>query len=270
MSKDFRRLDEIERDLLDDTRPLAGALRKCLALGGELRSAPLREWASRELHGYDGETEVPPYRTVAAAIEIDGATFNGYVKGQRISPTAFPDGIAEHVKEEVLLRGGVGELEDLVRRADQTESGTIKLSLPGAAEIARLMNHQIAQEGRASQQIVSIYWAVHASTGRGVLDKIRSAAVEIISELRASMPDGAHVPTPEAANQAVNVVVHGGRRTNVTVNAPQADNGSNASVTEAQAERRESGWTKTATIWTIIAGLVGIVAAYLAYLQLKG
>ena len=40
-------LAEIERDVLDESKSVAAALRNCLALGGHARSAELRDWAER-------------------------------------------------------------------------------------------------------------------------------------------------------------------------------------------------------------------------------
>jgi len=57
--REQRRLEEIERDLLDDSKSLTTALRKSVALGGELRSVPLREWAGKELRGYEDGPELP-------------------------------------------------------------------------------------------------------------------------------------------------------------------------------------------------------------------
>src|SRR5277367_3488176 len=62
--RDSHLLAEVERDVLDESRPVATALRKCLALGGQAKSAELREWASRELHGYPDEAPLPEYRKI--------------------------------------------------------------------------------------------------------------------------------------------------------------------------------------------------------------
>jgi hypothetical protein len=66
-------LGEIEQAALDESVPVATALRKCLALGGHAGSAELREWASRELHGYLGhEKELPDYRRIRSPLLMDG------------------------------------------------------------------------------------------------------------------------------------------------------------------------------------------------------
>lgn len=67
-------LQQIERDLLDD-KPRAGVLPKVVMLGGKADSGELRDWASRELHGYEGtDVVIPDYRRVGALIKLDGTT----------------------------------------------------------------------------------------------------------------------------------------------------------------------------------------------------
>jgi hypothetical protein len=44
-------------------KSLATALRKAVTFGGELKSVPLREWASRELRGYEAARAARNSRT---------------------------------------------------------------------------------------------------------------------------------------------------------------------------------------------------------------
>ena len=67
-----RLLDEIEKTAADSSASLADGLRKCLLLGGLSASAELRDWASRELNGYDKPADVPEYRRLGAVLKIDG------------------------------------------------------------------------------------------------------------------------------------------------------------------------------------------------------
>jgi len=172
--------------------------------------------------------------------------------------------VQEHVSETVELRSGVGALEDLVRRTEARGDGDIKISPTMSADIVRFMNQDVGP----GEQIIDLYWGVSTSTVQGVLDRIRTAAVEIMSELHAAMPDDDHPPSPEVADQAVNVVLHGGKRNQVTVTTAKADRGATAGVVPA-GDRPES-WTKTATIWTILGVIVAIVGAYFAYRQWRG
>ncbi len=83
-------LKQIERDVLT-SQPLADTLRKCVVLGGKAGSIELREWAIRELRGYDSKDDAPDYRTVGGPILADGLTGRMIVKGQQIGVSVLPD-----------------------------------------------------------------------------------------------------------------------------------------------------------------------------------
>jgi AbiTii-like protein len=102
---------EIEKEAVDGGGSVAAALRKCLVLGGELRSPELREWASRELNGYEDEDEVPAYRIVPATLKIDGSDMVKIVTGQTISPAHLPDFARDQVREELRFVSGIGKIE---------------------------------------------------------------------------------------------------------------------------------------------------------------
>lgn len=77
-----RLLSEIEVGALDDSLELATLLRKCIALGGATGSERLREWAARELKGYEEEDELPPYRSAPPPpLLLDGATTRAPISG---------------------------------------------------------------------------------------------------------------------------------------------------------------------------------------------
>ncbi|MFJ4839304.1 hypothetical protein [Streptomyces sp. NPDC088746] len=133
----------------------AGTLRKCVILGGHANSAALRNWAQRELRGYNGVdlADVPPYCMVVASVRIDAMVANGIITGQQISPGALPDFARDLITNELPLRMGVGELEAAARRVSEADM-PLKLSLPGAADLVRYMNHDI---GNPRQQITELY-----------------------------------------------------------------------------------------------------------------
>jgi hypothetical protein len=83
------------------------------------------------------------------------------------------------------------------------------------------------------------------------------------------MPHDSSVPSPEQAASAVNVVLHGGKCSHFTVNTAVADKGASARVSAEQIEttpavHKESGWTKTIAIWTVLGVLVAALTLYLS------
>ncbi|MGR4853958.1 AbiTii domain-containing protein [Streptomyces sp. LARHCF252] len=250
-------LAQIEQDVLDDTKPLAGALRKCVVLGGHAGSAALREWAQRELRGYEGVdlADVPSYRVVVTPLKVDAAVGNGFVTGQQISPGALPDFARDAISNELPLRMGIGELEAAARRVSESDN-VLKLQPPQAADLVRLMNHEI---GNPRQHITELYWAVAPPALMGVLDQVRTALADLVSELRATMSsDDDNLPTPEQIGQALNVAVHGNRSRVVVTNA-QASGESSASVVPAAEEEPGLFGTTGRRIGAVVVGLATVI-----------
>ncbi|WFE38072.1 hypothetical protein [Micromonospora sp. WMMD998] len=161
---------------------------------------------------------------------------------------------------------GVGDLQALLRNAERSGETSVKLAPPGSAEAVKLMNYERSDQGAV---VSRLYWSVSTARVEGILDQIRTTLVRLVSEIRATMSDDASIPTSEQAAQAVNVVLHGGRRNQVTVTTAQAGDGGIAHSEPAE-ERTESGWTRAQTIWTVIGVIVAIIGAYFAYRQWRG
>lgn len=264
--RDRSLLAEIEQEALDDGVALTATLRKCIALGAQARNAELRDWAAQELNGYRDDSEIPAYRIIDAPLTVDVLSFRYHVTGQQISASDLPDVVREHISEELKLAHGAGDLQALLRNAGRAGETSVKLAPPGSAEVMKLMNYARRDQGIT---VTGFYWSVHIARIEGVLDQIRTTLVRLVSEIRATMSDDASVPTAEQAAQAINVVLHGGKRHQVNVTTAQASSGATAQIESAE-ERAESGWTRTQTIWTIIGVVVAVIGAYFAYRQWRG
>lgn len=264
--RDSSLLAEIERGALDDGVALAATLRKCIALGAQARNAELRDWAAQELNGYRDDTVIPPYRIINAPLTVDVLSFRHQVTDQQISALDLPDVVRDHISEELKLAHGVGDLQALLRNTANAGETSVKLAPPGSAEVMKMMTYERRDQGVT---VTAFYWSVHIARIEGVLDQIRTTLVSLVSEIRATMSDDASVPTAEQAAQAVNVVLHGGERHQVTVTTAQASTGATARI-EPTEERAESGWTRTQTIWTIIGVVVAVIGTYFAYRQWHG
>ena len=256
-------LDEIERDALDVNVPVATALRKCVALGGRSGSEKLRDWAVLELQGYKNldETPLPDYRVVFAPIQLDGFTINAHVTQQTISARELPDFVHEQITESVELRQGAGELEELLKRGSP-DGGAIKLGLPSGAEIARYMNIELQDQ---YSRIERLYWAVSPTAVGGVLDQIRTSLVQLVAEIRAQMPNVKDVPSAEAADNAVQVVVHG-KKARVAVSSAQASAPFSTATVEPEPE--PGFWTTGRRIGGAAVGLATIAGTVFAAIQL--
>jgi hypothetical protein len=261
--RDQSLLAEIERGGLDARVSLVTTLNKCIALGGQTRNAELRDWASRELHGYRNDNEIPEYRIIHTPLMIDGITPTHQIRGQQISARDLPAVAHEYISEELKLAHGVGDLQAQVRNAERSGKTAVRMVPNGSADLVKLMNYELQGPG---QTIMSLYWDVSTARIEGVLEQIRTTLIRLVSEMRATMSDDASIPSAEQASQAINVVLHGGKRNQVTVTAAHADGGATATI-EPPGELKESGWTKTATIWTVIGVIVALISLYIAYRQ---
>jgi hypothetical protein len=119
-----RLLQEIESGARDEKKPIGSLLRTVIQLGGEARSAKIRDWAMRELTGYGPDDELPDYRIFNAPLQIDWMNRRHLVRGETISSLELPDFARDVVTDEVSLRGGIGEIEELApagcRRSERT------------------------------------------------------------------------------------------------------------------------------------------------------
>jgi hypothetical protein len=256
--RDRNLVAQIERDALDGSVPLASALRRCVVLGGKSGSEELRDWATRELQGYHGEDNLPAYRIVAAPLRVDGIVGRAKVSRQAFPPASLPDFAREHIQDEVELRDGIGTIEGFLDLAE------IKLSPPRASDLVLYMNHE---SGIPGQHIESLYWQVSHAAIRGVLDRIRTSLTQLVAELRANMTANEDVPSTEAADQAVQVVVTG-KRSKVTVTTAQASDNGTASLRMEDPRRDESKfWTRSRRIGAFAVGLASIAGAVAAVLQ---
>jgi hypothetical protein len=255
-------LSQIERDVLDESKPVAAALRKCLILGGRAGSAELRDWASRELHGYPSRDDpLPDYRRILSVLKTDGFSPGWQFTGHQISVVELPDVAREHISEDLELVHGIGEIEAMIRPAE-ANGGFAELGLPLGVELARMMS----TPGRI--HVDRVYRVVSVANLQAVTDGVRTALTELLAELRGGTPTGAEIPSAEVTGQALQVVLHGSKH-RVTINNAIADGGGTATATPNVAEREAPGfWTTSRRIGAAIVGLAAIVTAVAAILAL--
>ena len=247
-------LEQIEHDVLT-SKPLADTLRKCVVLGGKAGSIELREWATRELRGYDSKDDAPDYRTVGTLILADGVTGNAIVKRQQIAVSSIPNFTQEEISNQYTFLEGIGTLEAAAASADRSENGFVNLSLPRASEIGSLMDEE---SGNRFQRITALYWSISGVAIHGVLDQVRTTLAELVAEMRAGTPSSSALPTAGVANQAVNVAVQG-KSARVTVQSAHVSEGSSANLRVDDDRDNSPFWTKSRRVVAFVAGLVSIV-----------
>jgi len=84
-------LDDIQAEILDDTRTLGGVLRKALVLAHSLRSPELKEWVEAELNGYGSVEELPEYRKITTqSVGHFFGPFHSELRSAPIAPLSLP------------------------------------------------------------------------------------------------------------------------------------------------------------------------------------
>ncbi|MFD4905182.1 AbiTii domain-containing protein [Kitasatospora purpeofusca] len=265
--EDVRGLEELEGAVLDDSIPLAQALRRCLILGGYAHHQELRQWAQRELTGYGPDDELPAYRTVPAALAVNVNQYSlsgiAQFSGHRISHHQLPEAARNvGVGERMPIHEGVKALEEMVARS----RGPIHVSPPGAAEYVVLMNRQQEELGGPGTEITSLHWEVATPVVEGVLDQIRTRLARFVAEMRAQMPAGQQNPNPaqvdRAARQAFDIKTGSNSPVTINANTASADRGgtANANTNEPAPAPVQPWFHRSTVLWSILGVVVAAIA----------
>jgi hypothetical protein len=225
----------------------------------------LREWASKELKGYDSQDELPAYRVVAATIRIDAIAGFTHISGQRMALHELPDFVQDKIGEHVELRDGIGMVEALISQAEGSGSSA-KFSLPRAADLAVLMDHEA---GDPYQKILDLYWSISTAALRAVVDYVKTALAELLAEMRAGTPDHTSLPPADIADQAVQVAIYG-HKARVAINAPVASSGGVSTVLTNSSSDDPSWWQRWRRPGAFLVGfatVIGCVIAAVVYIQ---
>jgi hypothetical protein len=270
-------LVDIQRGALEPTTNIADLLRKCLALGSELGSQRLQQWATRELKGYKPEDEFPPYRLASSPLYLDGSTLNAVVTGQQVPYNMIPDVARDSLNEPILIAQPLAELADIVASHRQRGENSVKLLPPLAQELVALINHALARADQErlpfttmdfphTQVVERVYWVVGLNVYASIMDTVRTTLVELVAEIKTASPQEGRSSTREAAEQAVEVAVYGKVRRLVVnqvghnaAGAASAGGTANTGSAEPESKPRKLMW------WLVgLAGLVGAAAAVAA------
>ncbi|MGP5732961.1 AbiTii domain-containing protein [Arthrobacter rhombi] len=186
-------LNSLREHILDESEPLAGLLRKCLMLGAETGSETLRQWARRELNGYDDDVELPNYRLLRdLPIKVDSISGNTWAQGMTYNRLQLPAEAQKGVPDTFPLRQAVEELENLA------QSKTLSFTSTGLAYAQTVWNSQLD----SFQQITGMRYSIPGSVVTGILGQIRTQLVDVIADLTAKNPL-AELPKKDAVDTAV-------------------------------------------------------------------
>jgi hypothetical protein len=229
-------LDEIQAAAVDSSHPLSDLLRKCQILAARLRHEPFKQWVSHELNGYPDDAVLPIYRgPFQGDIKADvSGPFGSGARNVGVPTTNIPAEVREAALSMTFYQG-VGTLENLI--ADAKRIGETRVVSSFATELAAMtpvwQNHQT----------MAMWKEIPIASVAGILDSVRSKALEFALEIEAENPDAgtaatAEPPVPLDRTDAIfYTVIYGGQNAigpGATVNVVQGDLGSLMAYLEAQ------------------------------------
>jgi hypothetical protein len=203
-------LTDIQAAATDPGVPLSDLLRKCQILAFRLRHEPFKDWVAHELGGYPDDATVPRYRgPFAGEMKADLAgPFGSGAKNVGVPTSNIPAEVREAARSMSFYQG-VGMLEGLL--GDAKRIGETRVMSPFSAELAALtpvwQNHQT----------ISMWTEVPIASVAGILDAVRSKALEFVLEIEAENPEAgatatSEPPVPLARADAIfNTVIYGGQ-----------------------------------------------------------
>ncbi len=221
-------LDDIQAAATGPSHSLSDLLRKCQILAFRLRHEPFKEWVTHELNGYPDDSVLPDYRgSLRGEIKADLAgMFGRAAKNVAVPLTNIPEEVRERAVQFKFYQG-VAMLESLIADARRTKE--TRIMSPFSAELAALT--PVWQ----NYQTISMWLEVPVASVAGILDQVRSRALEFVLEIEAENPEAGATatgepPVPLARADAIfQTVIYGGQVAigpSATVNVMPGDLGS--------------------------------------------
>lgn len=174
-----RLLYSLRDQMLDESQPLAGLLRKCLLLGAETGSESLRLWARDELNGYEDDTDIPEYRMLPTPpIMVASMSGNTWSKNISYDRLQLPKSASEVIPEQISLRQPIGELEPL------SERKSISIGGPYLSYAKSLWNAELD----VFQSVYDMSISITGAQITGLLDQVRTQLFEIVADITTGKP----------------------------------------------------------------------------------
>lgn len=198
-------LREIQDGATEDSVSLGSLLRKTKLLAARIGVKEIGEWAERELSGYNGNDELPPYRGPFDAIVLGHGTDGWREYRDFLIPSMA---LSEKVRNGFLFKlsfsQGVAELESLAATKE-----TLRDPWPGDAVAA----FSILAEGGTTKIDPSISWfeiwkPIPYPVIVGVLDAIRTRLLDFTMQLEEKEPSTEReqrITDPERVERVTNV-----------------------------------------------------------------
>lgn len=182
---------ELQRDALDPAVRVSDLLRKSVVVASKLGIAELGEWAERELEGFTGVTDVPPYRHVRGELKAHNP-YQGWI------PVILRDKALREKLETRIVGQPISALEEVYAGADG--STNLQMALPQEILISLFGDTEEFRLGLIPTLVFG------KGTLRAVLDAIRNEVLRWALELeRRGIVGEAMSFTPEEKARAAGI-----------------------------------------------------------------
>jgi hypothetical protein len=183
-------LTEIQSAATDSAHSTADLLRKCQILAFRLRHEPFNQWVAHELNGYPDAATLPSYR---GPFEADlKATTQGAgrrVRNVDVSDWSVPKKAVRDQGNEMTFHQGVGTLERLVDEARRGDQRVV------ASEFSTVL--AVGTQAVGNERTVRLWKELPVTLVEGILDQVRSKALEFVLEIEAVNAEAGSTATSE-------------------------------------------------------------------------
>jgi hypothetical protein len=254
--RDHGLLGLLSSEVFDDSRTVTELLQMCMSLGTQTGSVNLRNWAAKELRGYEEKDKPPRFRqtlptTVMALIEEDDSTGTQLIE----MPLGFSETTHFGFLDSAWVNIAHIPIRDIERWAAQ---GSLKVAIFDETSAIKHLQTSLDRNGESERRVRKIYKKVSQQDLSRVVYQLRVSLAELLSEITMSTPDGQEMPTKDAVDRAMRVVVSGKGNTVTLINS-QAYNGS--SSIEVPTSSSPDSWWQRIRKRGLIVGLSTFLAA---------
>jgi len=217
-------LTEIIDAASGDSSTVPTLLRKLKVLAARTETGRLAEWVRHELEGYPDASNLPSYRGPFDTMVLGHfvGSFNTEAKNVPIPPMTFPEDMRAGALFTLRLGHSIAEIEDMAAHK------TTQLAWP--ADAVAYYNYgaehgHIHRVVRADMALVQAIRPISRQVFVGVLDAVRTRALDLALELEQVAPDAGEPEAPSStrdqARQVVNTYNFYGGTSNVAIGSSQ-------------------------------------------------
>lgn len=196
-------LDDIRDDLVDQSSDLSDILRKTIMLAQEHQSSVLREWVECELNGYPEFATVPEYRRVRISLAGTFESPTGHrIPGVGISAAGLHWRLRDSINN-LYIHDSVAALDDSL--GHDVHHRTLPVQAVALLRECNQMEEDL--------ELVEAYQQITRYSIIGILQSIRNKLLDFVIEMKkleeASNDENENGIEPEAARDAVNIIIRG-------------------------------------------------------------